>query len=163
MHLQAPHCVNRTPRAIACGCCQRAADRSLNTLGTRLKLLYTCSCACAHTAPTLPHAPHLTDPTPPPTPMLSGSTLCEQGDEGDCLWVLSEGSLQVTQYLGDRLTVTADPEHPCILGDNVLLQGEAPMFRYRCFTIRWAEAEAEAEEGLRLREGLREGLREASY
>ncbi|KAG1677045.1 hypothetical protein FOA52_001215 [Chlamydomonas sp. UWO 241] len=67
-----------------------------------------------------------------PVDIAPGCDLCHQGTEGDCLWVLTEGSLQALQYMCAPLTVTA----PSLVGDSLLLRDDVPAFGARCFTIR---------------------------
>lgn len=63
---------------------------------------------------------------------MTGSDLCQQGEEGDRLWVLVQGELMAMQHMAEPMKITA----PCLLGDSVILADEIPTFRARCFTLR---------------------------
>ena len=66
----------------------------------------------------------------------AGSDLCQQGEEGDRLWVLTEGAVTALQHLAEPIRLTA----PCMIGDSVVLADDLPAFRARSFTIRWGQA-----------------------
>ena len=61
-----------------------------------------------------------------------GSDLCQQGEEGDRLWVLTDGRVLAMQHMAEPLRLTA----PCLIGDSIILADDMPAFRARSFTIR---------------------------
>jgi len=67
-----------------------------------------------------------------PVDIGPGSDVCQQGEEGDRLWMLQSGRAMALQHL-------AEPVHlrpPCMIGDSILVGDDIPSFRIRSFTIR---------------------------
>lgn len=69
-------------------------------------------------------------------PMPSGSDLCQQGEEGDRLWIMVEGEVAALQHLAPPVRLVAEPDKPCIFGDSIVMADDIPSARARTFTIR---------------------------
>ncbi|GAX80758.1 hypothetical protein CEUSTIGMA_g8193.t1 [Chlamydomonas eustigma] len=67
-----------------------------------------------------------------PVDIAPGSDLCQQGEEGDRMWVLMEGEVLALQHLAEPVRLAA----PCLIGDSIILADDIPAFRSRSFTIR---------------------------
>ena len=67
-----------------------------------------------------------------PVDVAPGSDLCQQGEEGDRIWIVLEGDLLALQHLARPIRLRA----PCIIGDSIVLGDDIPAFRSRPFTIR---------------------------
>uniref|UniRef100_A0A7R9Z6P8 Cyclic nucleotide-binding domain-containing protein n=1 Tax=Chlamydomonas euryale TaxID=1486919 RepID=A0A7R9Z6P8_9CHLO len=67
-----------------------------------------------------------------PVDSAPGSDLCQQGEEGDRLWIMTEGRVDALQHLAPPLHLTS----PCVIGDSVIVAEDIPSFRLRAFTVR---------------------------
>jgi len=67
-----------------------------------------------------------------PVDITPGSDLCQQGEEGDRLWILTEGRVDALQHLSPPLHLSS----PCLIGDSVVVADDIPSFRFRAYTVR---------------------------